>query len=355
MNYKLILLSLLLGIGSKLPAQLTFTAYPYFAYSSETRFMVGAFTFARYDYTTPFSKPDPHRLSLLGNSIYSQNKQFMLALIPRYEIGNISLDSSMEFSSWPDTFFGTGNSTSADLSESFSSINYATETSARYRFGRSLIASVQMDLGWHELRDVQSAGMLDSAEISGKNDALHSGIGASLSFDSSDGSYYPTRGVRFEIKRIHYDEALGSDHSWQKNSYDFRGYLPVGANTVLAAQSDLEINQGDVPFYRFPELGKRLRAYDSKRFIDRVRISQRLESRIFPFSEGFLDRLGFVLFAEAGQVASVFEDIDVKDWHWSLGSGLRFSILPAERLNLRADFGFGKDSFNFIINAREAF
>jgi hypothetical protein len=345
----------LIGVSAMLSAQLTLSGYPYLAYSSETRWMGGAFTFTRYDFSKPFTEPNPHRISLLGNTIYSQNKQFMLALIPSYELGAFSLDSSMQFSSWPDTFYGTGNFTAPDEWEAFTSSYYATETSLSYRLGRSLSASLQMDLGLHKLKEVEESGMLENAQIPGKEDAVHSGIGASLRFDSSDGGFYPTRGLKFELKQLWYEADLGSDHTWQKNLYDFRLYVPLSSKSVFATQSDLELNRGDVPFYRYPELGNRLRAYDSKRFIDKVRISQRVENRLFPFEDGAWTRLGFVLFAETGQVAPELQDIALKDWHLSLGGGIRFSILPKERLNLRADFGFGSDSFNFIINAREVF
>lgn len=338
-----------------LAAQLTFTAYPYLAYSSETRAMAGAFSFVRYDFADPQTGTSPNRISLLGNTIFSQNHQFLLALIPRYEYGAFMIDSSMEFSLWPDTFYGIGNSTDHDISESFTSGNYATETSLRYRLGQSLIASVQMDLGWHELRKTVDAGMLETMELVGKEDARHSGIGASLSFDSSGGSYYPEKGMRFELKQIWYEDALGSDFTWQKHLYDWRIYIPMGKKNVLAFQSDLEQNKGEVPYYRYPELGRRLRAYDSRRFVDKLRISQRIEHRSFPFEDGLARRLGFVLFAETGQVAPDFQEIALKDWHVSVGGGIRFSILPQERLNLRADLGFGKDSINLIINAREVF
>jgi hypothetical protein len=176
-----------------------------------------------------------------------------------------------------------------------------------------------------------------------------------LRYDNTDGSYFPRQGVKMEAKQLWYESAWGSDFEYRQSSLDARGYLPLSPNQVLAAQSDLQANTGDVPFFRYPELGNRLRAYDSKRFIDQVRISQRIEHRVFPFHGNFTRRIGFVSFVETGQVASEFDLIRLRDWHWSVGAGLRFSILPEQRLNLRADIGFGEDSVNVIINAREVF
>lgn len=355
MKYTYLFILILWLMTSQLLAQFTIAGYPYVAYSSETRLMGGAFSFIRYDFAQRSSRASINRFSLLGNTIYSQNKQFMLALIPQYEKGAISLESSMLFSKWPDTYFGTGNFTDPEQTESFTSETYAAENTLRYLFNDRISAALQMDIGIHHLAKTIEGGMLESSAILGKKDSAHLGLGAGIRYDSSEGGYYPRRGLKLEIKQIWYDKALGSDFSWQKNLYDLRFYIPMGESFVLASQSDLELNNGDLPFYRYPELGMRLRAYESKRFIDKVRISQRLEQRMFLFSAPGWRRLGFVAFAEAGQVAPTFEQISADDLHWSLGGGLRFSVLPKERLNLRADIGFGEDSVNFIINAREVF
>ncbi|MCB5260538.1 MAG: BamA/TamA family outer membrane protein [Candidatus Cloacimonetes bacterium] len=347
----IIILCLLMPLG----AELTFTAYPYLAYSSETRAMIGAFTFIRYDFARSSETESLHQVALLGNTIYSQNKQFMLALIPNYTYGKMSMESSLLFSSWPSTFYGTGNFTEADVSESFTSTTYSTESSVRYYLAKNILASMQFDYGKHQIKEMKESGFLNSYQMPGKDNEQFAGIGGAIIFDTTSGGYYPEKGIKLELKQIWYESALGSDRTWQKKTFDTRIYVPWGQQNVFAVQSDLEINSGDVPFYMYSELGKRLRAYDTKRFIDELRLSQRIEQRSFPFSEGMLSRLGFVVFAETGQVAQALEDVKLKHWHLSLGTGIRFSILPAERLNLRADIGFGKDSINFIINAREVF
>ncbi|MDD3533618.1 MAG: BamA/TamA family outer membrane protein, partial [Candidatus Cloacimonetes bacterium] len=276
-------------------------------------------------------------------------------IIPKIIYQDWEVESDLLFRSWPDYYYGLGNFTDQDVSEPFTSDQYSVEFILRRNLDYSLSVALISALDWHKLTKVQPGGMLESADPPGSGDSFHSGLGFSLKYDSSDGSFFPRKGMRMETKQLWHDTALGSDFTFQTSKYDMRFYLPIGQEQVLAAQSDLEINSGQVPYYQYPELGARLRAYDSQRFIDKIRISQRIEHRSFPFSGKFTKRIGFVLFGETGQVASDFDLIRLKDWHWSAGAGLRFSILPQERLNLRADIGFGEDSVNFIINAREVF
>jgi len=350
---KYILILLLVMLFTALNAELTFTAYPYAAYTSETRLMAGAFSFFRYNFAE--SDEPVHAIDLLANTIYSQNKQFVVALIPRYRRGSWSLESSLQFEDWPDSFYGIGNHTDSDVSESFTTRMYASELALRYRLSQILSVSALSNIGAHRLRGIQPGGMLEAADVPGKDESFFSGLGLGILLDTTDGSYYPLTGLKLEGKQIWYHSSLGSDFDFRKTSLDFRLFHPLSSKQVLAAQTDLEMNYQEVPFYLYPQLGDRLRAYDTKRFIDKVRISQRLEHRHFPFEGKYSGRLGFVVFTEFGQVAQSTEYLRLEDTHWSLGGGLRFSILPRERLNLRADLGIGKDSFNVMINAREVF
>jgi hypothetical protein len=62
-----------------------------------------------------------------------------------------------------------------------------------------------------------------------------------------------------------------------------------------------------------------------------------------------------VTFAGAGDVFN-----DLTDWSWrttkySVGTGLRFIVNPAERLNIRFDYGRGREGGYFYFIVSEAF
>jgi hypothetical protein len=66
-------------------------------------------------------------------------------------------------------------------------------------------------------------------------------------------------------------------------------------------------------------------------------------------------RWGFVAFAGAGKVSGALGDIETDDWLPAVGAGVRFRMLRALPLNLRADFGWGRDDSTFTLAVGEAF
>ncbi len=345
----IIAILILVLCSAKLSADFNFAGYPYGAYSLETKLMLGAFAFVQ-------NTEDPE-LSLLTNTIYTQNHQFLVVLVPEYYEPKTQIKFSSEayLKLWPDTFYGIGNFTDKDVQEPYTSEIYVNNITISRQVYTNIFVSFKAGQGYHSIRKSVSDGLLQSSDLLGKENSFFSGIGYSLSYDTTDNPNYPTRGVRYNFQHVFYREEFLSDLNYVEHRYDLRNFISLTPKIVLASQTDLAFNTGEVPFYSYLELGNRLRAYDSKRYIDKARIAQRLEQRVFPFDEGFYKRVGFVVFGEAGQVASSYEKIRLTDWHWSTGFGFRFSILPDERLNLRMDIGFGDDSFNFIVNAREVF
>ena len=128
MKHRILTLLLMLTACLPLLAQNTFSAYPYLAYSGETNLMVGAFSFFRHELDPPSPFQRGRDLSVLGNTIYSLNNQFLFVVIPQYRTENWKLAWSLIFQDWPDTYYGTGNFTDADHAEDFTSRRYAVET-----------------------------------------------------------------------------------------------------------------------------------------------------------------------------------------------------------------------------------
>ncbi len=341
----------------QLSASITLNGYPYIAYSGETKLMVGAFAFAKYTFDFQCQNEFEPEVSLLSNAIYTQKKQFLVVLVPEYNdpLWGLKYSSDIYLRLWPSEFYGIGNNTDKSVSEGFVSEQYALETTITKRMYKDFYLSAKSSLGHHRLREIEAGGIIDNMEFVGKDPSFYSGLGYKLMYSSTDNENYPTKGMRISFQQIYYHSVLGSDFDYTEHKYDFRTYSPIGDKMVFATQTDLAVNDGNTPFYNYLELGNRLRAYDSKRYIDKVRIAQRIEQRVFPFESGFSKRAGFVIFGEVGQVTPDIDQIRLSEWHWSAGFGFRFSILPNERLNTRMDFGFGSDSFNFIVNAREVF
>jgi outer membrane translocation and assembly module TamA len=67
-------------------------------------------------------------------------------------------------------------------------------------------------------------------------------------------------------------------------------------------------------------------------------------------------RFGLAGFAGGGDVASKLSRFALNDFKTSYGFGLRYAVSPKEKINIRLDWGFGKDPFaGPVITIGEAF
>jgi len=94
-----------------------------------------------------------------------------------------------------------------------------------------------------------------------------------------------------------------------------------------------------------------MRGYYLGRYRDKDMITLQAEYRWVPV----LWRLGLAAFAGLSDVAPTLGGFDLGNFKYSYGLGLRFVIDPKQRLHLRLDFGFGKNSSGIYFTAAEAF
>jgi hypothetical protein len=66
-------------------------------------------------------------------------------------------------------------------------------------------------------------------------------------------------------------------------------------------------------------------------------------------------KIGGVLFVGMGDVAGQFSDFKLKNFKYSYGFGFRYAFDWEERLTIRADFGFGKNTSGVYFSMSEAF
>ena len=63
----------------------------------------------------------------------------------------------------------------------------------------------------------------------------------------------------------------------------------------------------------------------------------------------------FVIFMGVGQVSDKLRNFQFKRLKYSWGGGLRFKFNKAEKVNIRMDIGFGKDTSGVYFGLEEAF
>jgi hemolysin activation/secretion protein len=118
---------------------------------------------------------------------------------------------------------------------------------------------------------------------------------------------------------------------------------------TLAWQVKGEFNSDDTPFVQLANLGgdDKLRGYLEGKHVNNHMVFSQVEYRVPLYW-----RIGMVFWTGAGAVANdisaLFEETLV-----SYGTGFRFNV--KDRVNIRADIGFGDDGAEFYLNINEVF
>lgn len=176
------------------------------------------------------------------------------------------------------------------------------------------------------------------------------GAGLMLSYDSRDFIPNPYKGIYAMVANTYYSGALGSTHSFNKTDLTFRHYKKLGKSSIIAFDFDSTFNIGDVNWGMMALVGNssQMRGYYQGRYRNKNLIDSQIE-----FRQKVYKRSGVVAWVGAGNSFSEFSTFRLKQTLPTYGTGYRFAL--KDRVNLRFDYGRGKDQSAFYININEAF
>ncbi|MFL6547774.1 MAG: BamA/TamA family outer membrane protein [Povalibacter sp.] len=171
-------------------------------------------------------------------------------------------------------------------------------------------------------------------------------------FDTRDSDLYPRHGHYAELLLSVSREEFSSDDDYEILEMEWNDYIPLTDSQVLAWRIAGKTVDGETPFYAKAWFGSGadLRGYTPGRYIADSMISAQAEWRLRTQT-----RWGFVAFAGVGKVADAIGAIDTDQWLPAAGAGIRFKLSESLPLNLRADFGWGRDDSTFTLAVGEAF
>lgn len=325
---------------------------PIVAYSPDTGLMLGGFAL-RLFYLDPSAEgARPSAISpvviytlknqwlvFLGTDLVWDEGRWHAAVVPGYQ-------------KFPDDWYGLGRGTPADPLESYTPEQFSLEGLIE----RKVLGELRLGLGYrvakHQLLETEPGGVL-AAGLPGTEKSILSAPGLLAAWDTRDNTWSPRRGLWVQAGVSFSRDGWGSDYRFDEHSADLRGYLPAGDRGTLAAQVLYRSVDGIAPFYHLPRLGGEggLRGYAGGRFLDRTMALARAKWRSGPVWK----RLGAVVFAGAGDVAPRPGALTAAAGLTTFGLGLRWTVSPQEKVNIRMDFGFGKDDGGFFLSLGEVF
>jgi len=352
--FLVIIISINLSSADEKANSTQFSAYPHISYSNNTGFIFGGLGLIRY-YPKNISDPQLRNLHKLYIA-FTEKKQFEIELEQEFNLhdGKTRIISRFAYKDWPSEFYGIGKNYYTDPD------NYTlTKFSIYSEFNRKITDTFYLgliaDLDNTNILEIEENCSLQQCNIPGNEKYSILGLGFTFSFDRRNSTVFPTKGNFQQFKFVHFESSLGSDFDFTKSYLDLRYYTSISESHIFAFQTLLEHTLNTAPFLELAKLGDEIRAFGSARFIDNNLIVSRMEYRQFPFKTEFMKRLGFVLFAEAGQVSNSIKEFEFKEIKFCYGTGFRFSIFPDERINLRIDLGIYKNETGISIELGEAF
>jgi outer membrane protein assembly factor BamA len=168
-----------------------------------------------------------------------------------------------------------------------------------------------------------------------------------VDFDSRDARGNPRSGGHYRAAWLAYDDRDFDRYSFSRFSLDASHFFPIfDKKRVFLVRGRVISSTADegsvVPFYLRPTLGgsHSLRSVDDFRFRDTHMMVFNAEYRWEALSG-----LDMTLFADAGKVASTWDDLDLGDLHKAYGIGFRFN--SATGIFYRIDIARGEEGFKF--------
>lgn len=177
------------------------------------------------------------------------------------------------------------------------------------------------------------------------------GLGLIAEYDSRDFIPNPFKGVYISLQETCFPKALGNCGRalWQ-TVFTADAYQRVWKGGILAADLYAEFNSDGTPWPMLARLGdnQRMRGYYLGRFTDNNMITFQVELR-----QRIWRRIGGVIWGGAGNVFHTFRDFQWNQTLPNYGLGLRWEL--KKRVNVRIDYGFGKETNSFLLSINEAF
>ncbi|MCF7885167.1 MAG: outer membrane protein assembly factor [Candidatus Marinimicrobia bacterium] len=329
--------------------RISLAGYPVVLYTLETSLIFGgggAMTI-RDQNSHESARPD----NINFYAIYTLKNQVAVLFNPDFyfEEDKWQLKIMSGYQKFPDLFYGIGNKTASDDAEDITTEDVIIRTGLTRRIYKNLRLGVMYHFNHTSVQHVEPDGQIKSGMLTGSQGSLLSGLGPIIDWDSRDNIFYPSKGYWFQFYATVYRDWLDSEFAFESYTFDFRHFLEIELRQILALQLVIKSMKGTIPFNQLARLDM-LRGIHASRFRDHNLAVAQVEYR-FPVYK----RFSGVLFTGIGDVIHRFGDFRLNDSKFSIGAGLRFAVLPDDKINLRFDIGFSRFGINPYFQLSEAF
>lgn len=318
-------------------------------YSSNTGFGIGVVAAALYridrsDLTMPPSNTSLYSdisttgfvmVGIRGNTLFREQKHRM--------------DYNVYFFYKPTYFWGVGYD-AAENNERSSYTRLETQFEANFMFRMMKNTYIGAGLSYDYVigRKFTHPEYIPEGE---SEEYMNAGVSGSIVYDSRDLINNAYKGLYMRLQQTFYPAFAGNSGYFARTEFTFDYYRHAWKGAVAAVDVHSQFNYGGAPWTMMAQVGSpyRMRGYYEGRYRDNhiIEIQAEIRQKIY-------GRSGAAVWVGAG---NVFPSFDGFDWSHTLpnyGLGYRWEF--KKRVNIRLDYGFGKEGQNgFIFNINEAF
>lgn len=328
-----------------------FFLFPLILYSPETNLAFGLGETMAFKTSKKDTLTRPSRIS--GTQLYTLNKQFLANLnCDIFTNGNKHhFVSYTSFQRFPNRFYGTGSFVDKKY-ERYDALFVDLKNTFERRIGKYFFAGITQNYRYMKMLSFLSYGKFARLDVPGEEGGHASGLGLNLSFDSRDNIFYPSKGNYFKFSQILFDKNFGSEYNFRTYTLDLRKYINIYKENILALQLYAEHGNGNIPFHFMSLMGgtQLMRGFFQGRFRDKNIIVFQSEVRIPVWSF-----ISLAAFAGVGEVSPTIQEFSLDKLKIAGGIGVRLRLLPVQKINMRIDAGFAKDSYGMYLDFSEAF
>lgn len=205
----------------------------------------------------------------------------------------------------------------------------------------------------YNVKNVEVGKVLASKYYEGSEGSFVSGVGPVFIIENRDNILNPSKGWYAEGSAIFSGDFLGSSHSFINTDVNSRYYTRLGKSDILALESYVGAKFGETPFQLLSQVGgnKRMRGYFEGQYRDKYMIQNQVELR-HTFGSS---RWGICAFASHAAISTHLMNTDGTLHLFGYGLGGRFMLSKRDKLNVRLDLAWGKNTSGTYLTIGEAF
>ncbi len=357
-----LLLALFLGLSSKSFAQneedhtlendslyntakdFSITAFPIAFFLPETGLAFGALGISIFN----IGEKEKWRKSQVGIGLAYTLKNQILVFVP-YELyfnDKWKTQGELGFYRYFYNYYGIGIDSPASNLEIYGANFPRIINTVSYRLTDEVFVGIRNKI---DVFEIPTTGeVLSNDNPLGIEGGTVSTIGLSISYDSRDNIFYPSKGNFTELILEHGSAYSFSDFTFTGVSLIARKFVPIKKQHIIGLNLFTGTQFGNVPFFNYYFFAGR--GYNDRRFIDRNNTLAQIEYR-YPIYK----RLTGVAFTSISTFSSTYLGQFNESWKPAFGIGLRFQLTKKEKSNLRLDFAKGVEDVQFYITIGEAF